>query len=328
MEDRAEPLLRAIDEELFPGPPQYSAAAAAAEAQVDPDLVSRLWRTMGFTETEPGELAYYRQDAEALATAREVLANGTPLESVIRQTRVMNAAASRVAESLAEEFVIGLRALRQTGASEQEVEELLRATVNPERYERLMGYFLRRHLRAALWRKLATPETQFGHATLAVGFVDLVRFTALTEEVAEEELDALISHFGDVAQDRITVGGGRMVKMIGDEVMYVADEPDDGVLIAMELVEAYASDEQLPAARAGVAWGEVLSREGDYFGPVVNLASRVVDVARPRTVVASDALHDALVEDPRFTWRHLPPKRLKGIGLARLWSPRQATAPG
>ena len=151
-----------------------------------------------------------------------------------------------------------------------------------------------------------------------------MRFTALTEDVAEDELDALISRFGDVAQDRIVGRGGRMVKMIGDEVMFVADDPASGTLIALDLVDAYASDDKLPSARAGVAWGEILSREGDYFGPVVNLASRIVDVARTNSVVVSDALHDQLAEDQRFTWRRLPSKRLKGIGLTRLWSARPA----
>jgi adenylate cyclase len=325
VEDRPEPLLGLVDETLFPEPPQYSSGDAAGLAHVDPELATRLWRTMGFTEATPGELAFYPQDAEALAIAAQVLADGTPIDSVIRQTRVMNASVSRIAESLADEAVAGVQALRQAGASDTEVKEALRSIIAPERFEKLMGYFLRRHMRAALWRKLATPASELGHASLAVGFVDLVRFTAITEEVAEDELDALVSRFGDVAQDRIARSGGRMVKMIGDEVMFVADDAAAGTLIALDLVDAYASDEHLPSARAGVAWGEVLSREGDYFGPVVNLASRSVDVARPESVVASDSLHDRLVEDPRFSWRRMPPKRLKGIGLARLWSVRRAS---
>lgn len=317
--------MQAVDEILFPGIAHYSSAETAGRADVDPELATRLWRTMGFTETSPDEPAFYPEDAEALTIAGQVLADGTPIESVIRQTRVMNAAVSRIAESLADEAVAALQVERQAGASDSELQETLRSVIVPERYEKLMGYFLRRHIRAALWRKLATPESELGHATLAVGFVDLVRFTALTEDVAEDELDALISRFGDVAQDRIASGGGRMVKMIGDEVMFVADDPTLGTTIALDLVDAYSSDEQLPSARAGVAWGEVLSREGDYFGPVVNLASRIVDVARPESVVASESLHDRLAPDPEFAWRRLPSKRLKGIGWSRLWSVRRGS---
>lgn len=326
MDDRPESLLEAVDEILFNDPAQYSSGETAGLAQVDPELATRLWRTMGFTEASPGEQVYYPQDAEALRIAAQVLADGTPIDSVIRQTRVMNAAVSRIAESLADEAVAAIQARHEAGASEAELGGALRSVIVPERYEKLMGYFLRRHMRAALWRKLATPASELGHATLSVGFVDLVRFTALTEDVAEDELDALISRFGDVAQDRIASGGGRMVKMIGDEVMFVADDPTAGTLIALDLVDAYSSDERLPTARAGVAWGDVLSREGDYFGPIVNLASRSVDVARPRSVVASDSLHDRLADDAEFTWRRLPPKRLKGIGLTRLWSVRRAAA--
>jgi adenylate cyclase len=68
-----------------------------------------------------------------------------------------------------------------------------------------------------------------------------------------------------------------------------------------------------------LAWGPVLARGGDYFGPVVNLASRIVDVARPNTVVVSDELRKAVADDDRFEWKRLPTKRLKGVGSPPLW---------
>ena len=76
----------------------------------------------------------------------------------------------------------------------------------------------------------------------------------------------------------------------------------------------------MPPARAGLAVGNLLAREGDYFGPVVNLAARIVDVARPSRVVISDELHTALASYDELTMRRLPPKRLKGLGHPRLWA--------
>jgi len=313
-----------LDRTLFSGPPQMRANEVAAEAGVAPEVARAMWRAMGFSEGLDGQPSFYPEDAKALAHAGEQLATGDALESVVRQTRIINAAVSRIAESLGDDVVARLRALREEGVPDEEAADRLQHALNIDHLERLLGYFLRRHLRDALWRKLAVPPDRLGQGALTVGFVDLVRFTALTEEVAEDELDALVTRFGDVAHERITAGGGRMVKMIGDEVMFVADDARRGASIALDLVDAYGADDKLPPARAGLACGEVLSRDGDCYGPVVNLASRIVDVARPRAVVTSEPLHECLAGSRELLWRRLPSKRLKGIGLSRLWSLRRA----
>jgi adenylate cyclase len=320
-EDGFLPLL-AMDEDLLSGAPRYTTTEVARAAGVAPEAAIRLWRAMGFSEAAGDEMAFYGEDVDALKFAAHALASGLPLESVVRQTRIMNAAVSRTAEAISDEAVLALRTMREAGVSDAQAADWMRQTLDVERFEHLLGYFFRRQLRAALWRKLAVPADKLGDTSLTVGFVDLVRFTALTEDVEEDELEALVTRFEDVAHEGITGNGGRMIKMIGDEVMYVTDDPLAGIRIAATLVEAYATDERLPPARAGIASGSVLSRDGDYFGPVVNLASRIVDIARPNAVVTSDVVHDQLADNPDLTWRRLPPKRLKGIGMAWLWSVR------
>ena len=77
--------------------------------------------------------------------------------------------------------------------------------------------------------------------------------------------------------------------------------------IAIALVEAYARDADLPGVRVGLACGPTLSWEGDLYGPTVNLASRLVNFARPNTVLISEDLGKLLADDPRFALRHLRP---------------------
>src|SRR5947208_2308671 len=113
--------------------------------------------------------------------------------------------------------------------------------------------------------------------------------------------------------------GGRIVKMLGDEVMFVTDDPAPGARIAMHLAEAYADDETLPDVRVGLAVGPVLAREGDYFGPTVNLASRIVNISYAGSAVVSDEIHAALEGNEEFGWKALRPRRLKGIGWTPLW---------
>jgi len=64
----------------------------------------------------------------------------------------------------------------------------------------------------------------------------------------------------------------------------------------------------------------VLARDGDYYGPVVNLAARIVDVARPHRVVVSDTMKETLAGSEMFVFHRIPPKRLKGIGRSMLWA--------
>jgi adenylate cyclase len=181
-------------------------------------------------------------------------------------------------------------------------------------------YIWRRHLAAAAQRQLYFgSDVTTGTEALTVGFADMVGFTAISQQLDEHELAGVVDRFETVAYDTIAEYGGRVVKMIGDEVMYVTDTPASGAMIAMTLAEVYGDDEAMPDVRVGLATGPVLAREGDYFGPTVNLASRIVNIAYAGSAVVSDDIHEALEDDDRFGWKPLRPRRLKGIGWIPLW---------
>jgi class 3 adenylate cyclase len=102
------------------------------------------------------------------------------------------------------------------------------------------------------------------------------------------------------------------VKMIGDEVFFSAPSADAACAIATEVCAAVAADGVLPPARGAVGVGEVNSREGDYFGPVVNLVSRLVKAASPGAVLVTAEAADELTEG-RWQLRDLAPVTLRGI---------------
>jgi adenylate cyclase len=111
-----------------------------------------------------------------------------------------------------------------------------------------------------------------------VGFVDLVGFTTLSRQMSSGELEGLVDRFESTAYDVAGVRGGRIVKFIGDEVMFVSEEPSVACDIALALIEQFAGDPHV-RPRAGLAYGDLLVRSGDYCGPVVNLASRLAELA-------------------------------------------------
>jgi class 3 adenylate cyclase len=153
-----------------------------------------------------------------------------------------------------------------------------------------MDALLRNHLIVARRNRnvLETARTS-GYDTkeLAVGFVDLVGSTTLSLRLSMRELGAALGEFETRAADTITDFGGRLVKLIGDEVMFVVGDPRSAAQIALALTDAFAAHRVLPQVRGGLAFGDVMSRDGDYFGPVVNLAARVVKVAAPGTVAVT-----------------------------------------
>ena len=166
---------------------------------------------------------------------------------------------------------------------------------------------------------------------MAVGFADMVGFTMLSQHLGDEELAAVVARFEELAHDTVVALGGRVVKMIGDEAMFVVRRPTGAAEIGLSLAEAYADDELLSDVRVALAIGPVLVQDGDFYGPVVNLASRLVGVANPGTVLVSDELRSALTDEGAagFDTRALRPRTLKDIGRVQVWKlSRAGSEPG
>jgi class 3 adenylate cyclase len=139
-------------------------------------------------------------------------------------------------------------------------------------------------------RELRDYETQ----RLAVSFADLVGSTEFARELPIGELGAAISEFEAEASDRVAAAGGRLVKFIGDEAMFVFADPARACAVALDLVAWVQQHGVLPALRVGIADGEVLISGGDCYGPVVNLAARAVKLAAPNDVVVPVGVRDRL----------------------------------
>src|SRR5690606_25082835 len=184
----------------------------------------------------------------------------------------------------------------------------------------------RRHLRAAARRRLTLAEAGGGQLGV-VGFADMVGFTALSQQLTRDELAGVVDQFERLTFDVVTAHGGRVVKMIGDEVMFTVDAPRAAAEIALALVEGGRRDDQVSDMRVGLAYGPLIEREGDLYGPVVNLASRITAIAFPGTVVVDAGLREHLAGDPGYVLRTMRPRYLKDIGRVKLWVLRRAGPP-
>jgi adenylate cyclase len=310
--------------EALLGPAEFTSVEVARAAGVELDDARRLWQALGFAPVPDDDRVFTRADVEVLRTARALIEQqNTDPAILVQLARVTGQSLARVADAQLTASAERLERARTAGAPADLAFAALAERIETlaPRLEQMLGYVWRRHLLAALLRLSAAPEADRAQT---VGFADLVGFTAMSLALDPHELSTMVDRFEAIAYEQIPARGGRVVKMIGDAVMFAADDAAAAAEIALGLVEAHARDPDLPDARAGLASGPVLAWEGDLFGPTVNLASRLANLARPGTVLVAEELGEQLRHDPAFAVRHLRPVRLQGIGRVRSWVLRRA----
>lgn len=153
---------------------------------------------------------------------------------------------------------------------------------------------------------------------LAVGFVDLVGFTRLSAQADPDGVGVILDAFENLVADAADqIGEVLITKTLGDAVMVVSGEPDRLARVLDHVVTATDTPELVDVARrAGMAFGDVRVRDGDYVGTVVNTAARLTDLAQAGSLLITHDVWDALPHDP-WTTSLLPPRHLKGLGTSR-----------
>jgi adenylate cyclase len=320
--------LLTIDRSLFGTPAIYSRQDVAELSGVDPEISVRLWRALGFPDVPEGAPVFTDESVAVLRILRERVeawfmrrndSESNAVETLVQQVRALSGGFARVAEALSDSIVDSVDSARQAGLDDETIAKVYTENLEWDSLSRIFDYVLRLQMRDAVWRKLAIDDASAARPTLSVGFLDLVGYTALSQQLEDDELGALVARFEELTHDTIAELGGRLVKTIGDEVMFVSESPGVTAQIALRLTERTGDDAVLPDARAGLAFGAVVAREGDYYGPIVNLAHRLVELAFPGTVLASEELHDALADDARFTWGRSRDRKIRDIGRVATW---------
>lgn len=327
-EDRLQALV--VEGLMRPRGGRMTLAEAAERVRVSPEMCLRVWRALGFADPDPDEEAFSEEDLGILSLLPMTARLGLDVEEVLHTARVIGSSLARIAEA----EVLMLREnveapLRAAGAGDFVVARTLAQLVTDlmPRISSLVDGVHRQHLEIAAHQQIFV-DLQAGYLAVdvVVGFADLVGFTAWSSKLPPGELAAAMADYEQRVSDIVAGNGGRLVKLIGDGAMFVASDLDAGCEIALSLVEVFSWDPVIPPLRVGLAVGEAVRREGDYYGAVVNLASRVVDVAFPRAVLATKTLADRLgasEDHPHFLAKRVGAHRLKGIGTEQLYVVRR-----
>lgn len=261
--------------------------------------IDALWRALGFTTADSDERIYTFADIDALQTLTSLVEIGFIDEGAeIALARSMGRSFARLAEwevGVMADLVLSDAVADDLGTVDLDAIQELIARTMPA-VEQLQDYIWRRHLAAAAGRVLLRPQSADSAAHKAIGFADIVGFTRRSRELDAEQLAALVEHFEQQVSLEITQQGGRVIKTIGDEVMFEADDPVAAARIALALASRHVEDDAFPEVRVGAAYGEVLNRLGDVFGEVVNIAARLTSVARPGRALVDRGLAAELEE--------------------------------
>lgn len=317
----------------------------AANAGVSLLSARKVWRSLGLPRVGDDEIAYTENDEQALETIiGQVRAHTLSEEGALSITRSLGQLTDRMViwqiEALVEDLVQNQG--MDDARARRHVVLLLEELIEP--IEEVMVYAYRRNLSAAVQRQLvragsALTASNAGRdgteddTTLplarAVGFADMVSFTATSRTMDERELAKLVQGFEEICSSIITVAGGRLVKTIGDEVLYVAETPEVGAQIALALSQQFASGEQgMPRVRVGLVWGRVLSRLGDIYGATVNMAARLTAMAGPGEVLTDHLTSRVLTDDDRFVLTARDAVELKGFGTVTPYDLSSGTGHG
>lgn len=310
-------------EELLGGR-RYTVNQVAQQCGIEVDLIQRYWRSLGFPAPDSEAVYFTDSDVRALRQFTALVAEGTismrTAQNLVRaQGHSMDRLVLWQVEALVEDAT-RRRGLDDTSARLLVLDRL--GSLAPM----LAGqveYVWRRQL-AALMGRIDREVSQSGAASSsaqelplerAIGFIDIISYTTRAASMSASELAALVGEFESAARDVIAGYGGRVVKTIGDAVLWVADDLLSGAWVGTGLLQVMA-EQNLPI-RGSLVWGRVLSRSGDVFGPIVNLASRLSDVAGEGELLLDDVSAALLSESDRsgdFEVSVMQPVEISGLG--------------
>lgn len=314
----------ALEDQLLGGPRTLTMREVATQLSVSLDLVRQFWQTSGLPRAEADDRVLTGDDADAIGRVSELVRfHGLDQRTAITLTRAVGHTSDRLA-------LWEVEALVEDMASHYDLDDVSARLLVLDRLAELapvleaqLVHSWRRHLAAVAGRFSAefggqhAPQVLDRHALplpRAVGFADMVSFTRVSARLDYTELSDFVQRFETAARDVVTACGGRVVKTIGDAVLFVADDAVTGAQVALGLARTIGADETTPPVRVSMVWGRVLSRFGDVFGPPVNLAARLSDVAEPGTVLVDGLTADQLTGDDRFVLQPQSPRDLQGLG--------------
>ncbi|MGM0700672.1 MAG: adenylate/guanylate cyclase domain-containing protein [Actinomycetota bacterium] len=328
-----------LEEILLDGKRVLDRREAAKLGGISTVSARKMWRALGMSQAKPTDKAYTVSDAHALRIWAKPVADGLiDQTTALSLARAIGQTTDRLVVWQMETLVEFLT--EEKGLTDPEARRDALAVVEEmiDPLQKMLTYSWRRNLADVMGRLnvnvsdgLAMDNRQGWYDSSmplarAVGFIDLVSFTRLSQKMEPRQLADMVQEFQGMAYNIVATGGGRVIKTVGDEVFFAASTPLAGAEIAMTLMERVTAAEDLPQARVGFVWGRVLSRLGDIFGSSVNLAARLTAVADPGTIFTDEETARVLSASDDYVFEPRDSISLHGLGETAIGEMKRGTA--
>lgn len=318
-------IIEQLGTDFLGGPLQYDVDQLAERAGLSREKVEDYWLWLGTPVKRTGEPQFTDSDVQALIDLKKLIVTESlddpTIASLVRSVghsaeRLVNWQIEALIENLAKEQhqsdAVARRAV--IGRFPQIFMQLKRQSEHA--YRRAAAGAIHRYAAEVQHRKLE-PSSDPLPAPQAVGFADIVGFTKRTAAMAPDELATYVRDYESKARDLVTSSGGRVVKTVGDAVLFVADDLECGVDVALSLAGPHTTARIETPTRVGMVWGHVLQRFGDVFGSRVNLAARLTDIAAPSTLFVDPSTAALLASREKYQLSVMPEAQIQGLGVMR-----------
>jgi class 3 adenylate cyclase len=293
------------------GPELFTLRMAADSIGVPVETVEHAWAMLGLTVADVDTPTLSQADVDSLATWSAMRAQMGD-DAADGYLRVLGASVARLAEAASSMIRTSTPRLwlghtgdeLATAQAYREVAEFI------PRLGQMIDAIHRHHLVSTRTFVEGMARGPSAGLVCGIGFADLSGFTALTQALTPAELSELLNDFGATVSDVVLANGGRIVKFLGDAVMWVSSDPARLAKAALDLVDHPRAREEGLQVRAGLGYGELLAINGDYFGNAVNLAARLVAAAAPGQILAATEVYERLSDWPAVAQ---DPLQLKGF---------------
>jgi adenylate cyclase len=294
--------------------PRVSAAEIAAESGMSVEQVHRLWRALALPVTRDD--AFTPADRDLVVDLAQVARDaGTDEELAVALARSLGHHTNRLATWQVMGLVESLADARGLGPEDAARQAATFTEAHLDDLQRVLVAVWRRQMASVTGWRLGRAGQDARALPLTVGFVDMVSYTALTARLPERDMADILRRFESLCVDVVHTHGGRIIKTMGDEALFVADAVVPAVRIGLDLVDAAVADSTLPDVRGGIATGTVISMLGDVYGRTVNLASRLTHLASPARLLLDPATAEAVEATAAdLTVSPQPAEELNGVG--------------